>query len=788
MKLTNISTMLAFVIIVGLVYLSFKTLMPSKISGASTPETEFSSARALEHLKIISEKPHYIGSPAHGEVRDYLITQLRLLGLETHVQEGFTLNKNWNVLAKPKNIIARLKGNSNGKALMLLAHYDSAPHTASYGASDAGSGIVSILEAMRAFLASQTIPENDIIILFSDAEEIGLMGAKLFVEEHPWAKEVGLVINFEARGSGGPANMILETNGGNETLVREFIRANPSHPVATSLMYSVYKLLPNDTDSTIFREEGDIDSFFFAFIDDHFDYHTANDTYENLDRNTLEHQGTNAMAMLNHFSNADLNSLKAEQDKVYFNFPIIKMVAYPFSWIVPMILLASLLLIGIVLYGISKRKLDRKEIYMGFVPLLSSMLASGLLCFFGWKLLLKIYPQYQEIQHGFTYNGQLYIAAFVAITLAITFRFYGKFHRKERPANLAIAPLFLWIVINILVAVYLKGGAYFIIPVFFGLLSVFLLIRLEKPNWGILLLLGAPAIFILAPLVKFFPVGLGLSMLVVSGIFTVLIFGLLIPLLASFSQKNTVSFIFLILGITLMVTAHFQSSFSEKRQKPNSLVYFHNADTQQNYWATYDKQLDAWTKNYLGKKPETASKYITNVASSKYGTGYTFAAEAPEKNIPLPKITLQKDSLDGNFRHITFTITPQRTVNKITLYAETTAVFENFVLNGIPIPKDKNETRVLQNRKSNAILSYYVSDGDSLQVSYTIAKDADIPIMLQEISMDLLENKVFSIPPRTKNSMPKPFITTDAVILQKTIDIKTLIPENSQIENTENDE
>ncbi|MBA3986613.1 MAG: hypothetical protein H0X63_08605 [Flavobacteriales bacterium] len=237
-----------------------------------------------------------------------------------------------------------------------------------------------------------------------------------------------------------------------------------------------------------------------------------------------------------------------------------------------------------------------------------------------------------------------------------------------------------------------------------------------------------------------------------------------------------------------MVTAHFQSSFSEKRQKPNSLVYFHNADTQQNYWATYDKQLDAWTKNYLGKKPETASKYITNVASSKYGTGYTFAAEAPEKNIPLPKITLQKDSLDGNFRHISFTITPQRTVNKITLYAETTAVFENFVLNGIPIPKDKNETHVLQNRKSNAILSYYVSDGDSLQVSYTIAKDADILIMLQEISMDLLENEVFSIPPRTKNSMPKPFITTDAVILQKTIDIKTLIPENSQIENTENDE
>lgn len=776
MKLTNSATILAFLLLAVMVYLSFKTSMPSNITDASTPATEFSSSRALEHLKIISEKPHFVGSPAHEEVRDYLISKLELLGLETHMQEGFTFDKKSRTLAKPKNILARLKGNGSGKALMLLSHYDSAPHSASYGASDAGSGIVAILEAIRAFLATQTVPENDIIILFSDAEEIGLLGAKLFVEEHPWAKDVGLVINFEARGSGGPATMILETNGGNATLVQEFIKANPSHPVATSLMYSVYKLLPNDTDCTIFREEGDIDSFFFAFIDDHFDFHTANDTYENLDRNTMEHQGSNAMALLTHFANVDLNSLKAEQDRVYFNFPIIKMVSYPFSWIVPMILLAFLLLMGIGLYGIFKRKLSLKEISMGFIPLLSSLLVSGLVCFFGWKLLLKIYPHYLEIQHGFTYNGQLYIAAFVALTLAITFRFYGKFRSGKQPENFAIAPLFLWIVINILVAIYLKGAAYFIVPVFFGLLSVFLLIRLENPNWGIFVALAAPAIFILASLVQYFPVGLGLGMLVISGVFTVLIFGLLIPLLASFSLKNTFSFIFLLLGVILMIVAHFQSSFSDKRQKPNSLVYFHNADTEQNYWATYDKNMDAWTKNYLDENPVAASKYLTNASSSKYETGYTFAAEAPQKNIPLPKITLQKDSVAGDFRYVSFTIMPQRTVNKMILYTDTTAGFENFVLNGIPIPQDKNETHVLQNRRNNVLSSYYVSDGDSLQVSYTIGKNDDIPIMLQEISMDLLENDLFSIPPREKNSMPKPFITTDAVINQKTIDINTLNP------------
>src|SRR5690606_14608498 len=117
----------------------------------------------------------------------------------------------------------------------------------------------------------------------------------------------GLTINFEARGSGGPSNMIVETNDGNSQLIKEFSRANPKYPVASSLMYSIYKMLPNDTDSTVFREDGDIDGFFFAFIDDHYDYHTANDTFENLDRNTLQHQGSYAMAMLSHFADVDLS-------------------------------------------------------------------------------------------------------------------------------------------------------------------------------------------------------------------------------------------------------------------------------------------------------------------------------------------------------------------------------------------------------------------------------------------------------------------------------------------------
>ncbi len=784
MKLSNFSTLISFLVLALLVYFSFKTLMPSKISDASTPETEFSTERALSQLKVISEKPHYIGSEAHLEVHQYLIAQLELLGLQPHVQEGFTLNKNWGVLAKPKNIVARISGKEKGKALMLLAHYDSAPQSKSYGASDAGSGVVAILEGVRAYLASGQVPKNDIIILFSDAEEIGLMGAKLFVEKHPWVDEVGIVVNFEARGSGGPSNMILETNQGNATLVKEFIKANPSHPVASSLMYSVYKMMPNDTDSTIFRELADIDSYFFAFIDDHYHYHTTSDTFENLDRNTLEHQGTYVMAILNHFTQSDLSNLKAEQDSIYFNVPFIKMVSYPFSWIVPMLFLAILLFIGLVVYGLSRQKLDRREILKGFIPFLSSLIVSGLLAFFGWKLLLIIYPGYGEILHGFTYNGHLYIIAFVAFTLALTFSFYGKFHRKERPANLVIAPLFVWMIICTLLAIYLKGGAFFIIPVFFTLAMLFILLRQNQPNLILLLLFCVPAVFILSPLIQSFPVGLGLKMLVISAVFTVLLFGLLIPVLASFSSKKNFAVLFLLLGFVALVSAHFQSDFTDERHKPNSLIYYMDTDSQESYWVTYDKMLDPWTQNFMGDAPLQAADVIENLSGSKYGTGFSFAATAPYKEIQQPDIVLLTDTINGDLREIKLLIRPRRNINRITLFADKEAVFKDFIVNGESLPKNERTGNVYENRRSNVLLNYYVSDSDSLEVQYSHLKDVQIPFTILEMSFDLLESDQFTLPERASNEMPKPFIITDAIILKKeiTIDQMDLPAENNEIQ------
>ena len=328
---------ISFLLIIVTVYVSFQSLMPQNYTDSSVAVTEFSTERALSHLEKITNKPHYVGSQEHKIVREYLVNELEKMGLNVEIQDQVIVEESWKSGTTTQNILARIKGSSNEKALLLLSHYDSAPHS-SLGASDAGSGVVTILEGIRAFLAEEKQPKNDIIILISDAEELGLFGAQSFVKHHSWSKDVGLVLNFEARGSGGPSYMLVETNGGNKNLIKEFRKANPKYPVATSLMYSIYKMLPNDTDLTIFREDGDIEGFNFAFIDDHFDYHTAQDSYERLDRNTLEHQGSYIMPLLHYFANSDLSNLKSDEEYVYFNFPFIGMIYYPFSWVSPLLI------------------------------------------------------------------------------------------------------------------------------------------------------------------------------------------------------------------------------------------------------------------------------------------------------------------------------------------------------------------------------------------------------------------------------------------------------------------
>ena len=760
----NSTTFLSILFIAGIIFWLFYAMMPQRVSTLEGSLSEFSTQRAFKKLEVITKEPHYVGSKNHEFVADFLIKELENLGLETSIQEGYTMT-DWGNLVKSKNILARIKGTSNSKALLLLSHYDSAPHSKSLGASDDGSGIVTILEGLRTYLHNNSQPKNDIIILFSDAEELGLNGAALFVTQHNWAKEVGLAINFEARGTSGPSYMLMEVNNGNAEVVEHFAKAKTKFPVSNSLMYSIYKMLPNDTDLTVFREEGKIQGLNFAFIDSHYNYHTAQDNLANLSPKTLEHQGTYLMAMLTYFGNADLRKLETTQDEVYFNTPI-NFMHYPFSWNFPLIGLALALFIAFVFIGLGKRILHVSEMLRGFVPFLSSVVLSGCLGFLGWKIVLLIYPEYKDILHGFTYNGHDYILAFTALTLMISFFFYRNYTTEKQLMNSTVAPLFLWLIINIGIAIYLPGGSFFILPVFAMLLSFGFFIITQRTNSVLNLIFSIPALIIFTPFIVTLPVGLGLKMLMGSTLLIALIFGLLIPVLGFFKRKRIWATLMLFIAAGFFIKAHLNAGYDNQHAKPNSLLYVLNEDTNSAIWATYDENLDDWTKNYIGTSPKEADSIDKLPLFSKYNSSFKYKAKADLKTLSGPSIQFNRDTIVNARKQYLITITPNRKVNRYDIFANENMDFYNLKANGVSLIGWKEAK---YRRKGKKILSYYVVNNEPLQLSFTLDASTKLDMELMESSFDLLENEQFSVPKRPSWMIPTPFVLNDAVVIRKKI-------------------
>lgn len=760
----NQPSLLSFLFLAAVITCVFYFMMPQSYDETEAPLSEFSTVRALQTVKIMAAKPHFVGSKNHETVARYLQKELQNLGLQTSLQEGFTMTDK-GTLVKSKNILARLKGSANTKALLLLSHYDSAPHSFSHGASDDASGVATILESVRAFLHNKTPHKNDIILLFSDAEELGLNGAALFVTQHQWAKEVGLVLNFEARGCSGPSYMLMETNEGNAKMVIAFGSGKTQYPVSNSLMYSIYKMLPNDTDLTVFREEGKIQGFNFAFIDSHYNYHTSQDQFQNLDPKTLAHQGSYLFPLLTHFANADLSNLNSKEDHVYFNIPF-GFIHYPFGWILPMLLVGFGLVLLFVFIGLGKQVLRMDEIIKGFIPLLGSLVTVGLTTYVGWKLLLNFYPEYQDILQGFTYNGHDYIYAFVSLSLAICFLFYQNNGKRNPEMSQMIAPLLLWLLLNIGIAVKLKGAGFLIIPVLFSALMLGFFVLTQKSNWFINALLAIPTLIIIVPFIQMFPIGLGLKILFGSAVLSVLTFALLLPVFGSFQRKGLWAGFFFLIAVGFFIKAHQASDYSKGKAKPNSLVYILDADKNQAHWATYDVNLDEWTKHYLGQKPKSGAPLNTNKLYSKYGSEFTFMANASLKNMAKPTIEFLRDTIKGNQHLYRIRITPNRTVNRYDIFNNNNIKINHLKANGAKSIDFKSSVSGQTNSK---LLTYYVVDNLPLELEFNIPKNEKLDLDLVESSFDLMSNPLFKMTPRKAWMMPTPFVLNDAVIIRQKI-------------------
>ncbi|MBC8509763.1 MAG: M20/M25/M40 family metallo-hydrolase [Chloroflexi bacterium] len=291
---------IVIILILCSVLVGMTSLNRPKIVPATAPGTDFSAERAMEHVSAISQAPHPPGSDEIEKVRAYIIAQLEEMGLSPEIQDtSVAVSQGTNVIASTvKNIIVVIPGTNPSKAILLDAHYDTRAMTP--GASDCGSCLATLLETARALLAGPAL-QNDVILLFTDNEEYGGgLGAAAFIEEHHLVDEIGLVLNFEGLGSTGPA-LLFETGPGTGWAVQDWGRV-ASRPVGQSWFYEIYRLTPIGTDLNWFSNEG-IPGMNFGHWAEGTVYHSMLDNPQTIDVRSLQHEGSYALSLTQHFGN-----------------------------------------------------------------------------------------------------------------------------------------------------------------------------------------------------------------------------------------------------------------------------------------------------------------------------------------------------------------------------------------------------------------------------------------------------------------------------------------------------
>ena len=308
---------------------------------AESAEVEgFSAARAVKDIEVMSREHHSVAHPQErAQVREYLISRLEGLGADTislYKYDSLVGPQNKHVVYTfdAVNILAEfspLTPSQDQTYLLFVAHYDSRysqpmPKDTvwSYGAADDGYGVSTILETVSQALKYRKDWKQGIKVLFTDAEEVGMMGMKAaWANDREIFDNVGFMINIEARGPWGPA-LLFETCPGNEKVMDLYAEA-AKYPFTYSLTTVVYNFMPNFTDFTIVKDE--LPGMNFSTIVDVNHYHTDLDNFSNISEKSIQHYGAQIVPVTKEYLTnevyADRDYFKAENDTVNFTIPVL---------------------------------------------------------------------------------------------------------------------------------------------------------------------------------------------------------------------------------------------------------------------------------------------------------------------------------------------------------------------------------------------------------------------------------------------------------------------------------
>jgi hypothetical protein len=453
---TDFVFLAAIFLFLAIAFIAWWRLQPVDIPPGERQGSDFSAVRAQEVLKdlLADQRPHPVDSTANRAVADRITTRLRQLGYQPRVVERVSCNQKSQTCARVRDIVASVEGSADGKSVVFSAHYDSVG--AGPGASDDGAGVATMLEIAR--LLKQHPPgKNRIMFLFDDGEEAGLLGARMIADD-PELRGAAAVINAEARGTSGQSTM-FETGGASGWLVDTFARSS-MRPLTNSLLNTLYTLLPNDTDLSVFKANG-MQGLNFAFGGKVEQYHTPLDNLEHIDLRSVQQQGDNLFGLAKALQSADLNRVGSAGNLLYTDIMGVAVVRAPMPWA---LVGGVVLLVAMV---VAARRIRRhvdyrlKDVVRGVAVLPLALVVGGATAYLAMYAMSMVHSTTMP-WHIAAGANRVVLWASVAATVTWSLR---RLVRRADPAGVWVGLGYAWLICIVLIAITLPGASYlFLLP------------------------------------------------------------------------------------------------------------------------------------------------------------------------------------------------------------------------------------------------------------------------------------------------------------------------------------
>jgi hypothetical protein len=517
-------------------------------------------------------------------------------------------------------------------------------------------------------------------------------------------------------------------------------------------------------------------------------YHSLLDNPDRLDPASLQHHGGSALALVRRFGNLALDGPEQQSipSPVAFNVLPGRAVAYPSTWALPLAAAICLLLVGLLVVGVRRRRFTIAGLLIGVVLFVLSLLAALVVAILAQKLATVVNPVYEAWFGRGYYGGDWHLFFLTSATVAGVTAFYLA-GRRVAPAarqddSVAAGALVVLALLMILTALALASLSYvFAWSTLAG--SLLLGWHLLAPPWAQrpwpravalalmalpVLILFTPPVYLLYALLSapFFSVMSLVPLVVIPLVFVALALGALLPQLHFLGGQRRwlAPAVFAVLAVVGLAGEIVTARFSADQPRPNYVQYILDKDTGTAAWLSGATQPDGWTQQFFPEGYEPVRL--------DFARGYFFGQEfpairgpAPALELPAPQAIVQEDTTRDGIRTLRLHLASPRGAPYLHTDLALPGDLVAATIDGQPL----DVSGIPDAQRQRFALMFYNLPKEGVDVSLSVGGAGPIKGALADFSNGLPDGPGLSITPRPPEFMPAPYDFRDPTVVRTSL-------------------